>query len=73
MADVVPAFGVFVLMPDAEPGRMDMATRECADVAEMHAAIDEALAQGDWRAITVFRGEDIPRALDGAYPTPGGD
>lgn len=70
----VPAFGVFVLLPGTELGRMDQAVREVADVAELHAAIDDAMAKMPWRAITIFRGEDIPRALEGAAgPTPMGE
>lgn len=70
MSDTVPAYGVFVLMPQSEPGRLDEATKECADVAELHAAIDQALEHGQWQAMCIVRGEDIPLMLQGAYPTP---
>lgn len=70
MADSIPQFGLFVLLPDAVGGRMDQAVREAADVAELHAVIDAALVGMPWRAITIFHGEDIPKALEGAEPTP---
>lgn len=64
-------FGVFILTK-IEGGRMDQAVREFDSIDTALGEIRELVAteRTEWKAITIIRGEDMPKMLEGAFPTP---